>query len=152
MDKFDRVFEQFKVQGRDLVEKVRELIHEGNVRRIIVRDENGHTFMEIPLSVAAVGVVAVPVLAAVGAIATIVSKFDVAVERTAPPSSGTGDGAKTGAASTGSSRGGSKVTDSSVGAREEQMDMAGTVPEHSDNKGTKLEDLAGTGDHDSLGG
>ncbi len=140
MDKFDRVFEQFKVQGRDLVEKVRELIHEGNVRRIIVRDESGHTFMEIPLNVAAVGVVAVPVLAALGAIATIVSKFDIAVERTGPPPSGAG------------SANSSTVTDSSVGAKEEQMDMAGTVPEHSDNKGTKLEDLAGTGDHDSMGG
>jgi hypothetical protein len=82
MDKFDHVFEQFKVHGKDLAAKVRELIHEGNVRRIIIKDESGHTFMEIPLTVAAIGVVAAPVLAAVGAIAAVVSKCDVVVERT----------------------------------------------------------------------
>jgi len=78
-------YEQFKVAGNDLAAKVRELIHEGNVRRIIIKDERGHTFMEIPLSVAAVGMIVAPVLAAVGAIATIVAKFDVVVERTTPP-------------------------------------------------------------------
>lgn len=81
MDKFDHMFEQFKVHANDLVEKVTELIHEGNVRRIIIKDEKGHTFMEIPLTVAAVGVI----LAAVGAIATVVAKFDVVVERNTPP-------------------------------------------------------------------
>ncbi len=79
-------YEQFKVAGNDLAAKVRELIHEGNVRRIIIKDERGHTFMEIPLTIAAVGVILAPVLAAVGAIATIVSRFDVVVERNAPPS------------------------------------------------------------------
>jgi len=141
MDKFDQVFEQFKVHGKDLVDRIRELIHEGNVRRIIVKDERGHTFMEIPLTVATVGVIAVPVLAAVGAIATLVSKFDVAVER-AGHAHPAGSGPQTS----------SSVTDSTVGAREEQMNMAGTVPQRSDDKGTKLEDLAGTGPHDSMGG
>ncbi len=85
MDKFDHMFEQFKVHANDLVEKVTELIHEGNVRRIIIKDEKGHTFMEIPLTVAAVGVILAPILAAVGAIATVVAKFDVVVERNTPP-------------------------------------------------------------------
>jgi hypothetical protein len=85
MDTLDQVCEQFKVHGQDLANKVRELIHEGNVRRIIIKDERGHTFMEIPLTVAAVGVVLAPILAAVGAIATVVSHFDVHVERNAPP-------------------------------------------------------------------
>ena len=88
MDNFGQLFEQFKVAGNDLAGKIRELIHEGNVRRIIIRDEQGHTYMEIPLTVATIGVVLVPVLAAVGAIATLVAKFDVVVERatpTAPP-------------------------------------------------------------------
>jgi hypothetical protein len=80
-------YEQFKVAGNDLAAKVRELIHEGNVRRIIIKNEHGHTFMEIPLTVAAVGIILAPVLAAVGAIATIVSRFDVVVERTTPPAS-----------------------------------------------------------------
>ena len=74
MDKLDHVFEQFKVHGKDLAGKVGELIHEGNVRRIIIKDESGHTFMEIPLTVAAIGVVGAPVLAAVGAIAALVSR------------------------------------------------------------------------------
>jgi hypothetical protein len=81
MDKFEQAFEQFKVHSKDLAEKIRELIHEGNVRRIIIKDENGHTFMEIPLTVATVGLVAAPILAAVGAIAVFVSKWDVVVER-----------------------------------------------------------------------
>lgn len=91
MDKLDQIYEQFKVHSQDLVNKVKELIHEGNVRRIIIKDERGHTFMEIPLTVAALGVVVAPVLAAVGAIATVVSKFDVVVERTGPPPAASGD-------------------------------------------------------------
>jgi hypothetical protein len=85
MDNFDHIYEQFKVHSQDLANKVGELIHEGNVRRIIIKDERGHTFMEIPLTVAAIGIVLAPVLAAVGAIATAVSNFTVVVERTAPP-------------------------------------------------------------------
>jgi hypothetical protein len=85
MDKFDHMFEQFKVKGNELAGKVRELIHEGNVRRIIVKDEQGHTYMEIPLTVATIGVVAAPVLAAVGALAGMVANFHVVVERNAPP-------------------------------------------------------------------
>jgi len=81
MGQFEQVFEQFKVAGKDLAGKIRELIHEGNVRRIIIKDENGHTFMEIPLTVATIGVVAAPILAAVAAIAAIVSKCEVVVER-----------------------------------------------------------------------
>lgn len=81
MDTIDQIVEQFKVQGRDLANKVRELIHEGNVRRIIIRDEQGHTYMEIPLGVATIGAILAPVLAAVGAVAAYVAKFDVVVER-----------------------------------------------------------------------
>jgi repressor of nif and glnA expression len=81
MGQIEQVFEQFKVAGKDLADKIRELIHEGNVRRIIIKDEHGHTFLEIPLTVAAIGVVAAPVLAAVGAIATLVAKFEIVVER-----------------------------------------------------------------------
>ena len=60
-------FEEFKIEGGELVNKVKELIHEGNVRRIILKDENGKTFMEIPLTVGVVGAVFAPILAAVGA-------------------------------------------------------------------------------------
>lgn len=75
------VFEEFKVQSRDLVEKVKHLIHEGSVRRIIIKDEKGHTFLEIPLTIAAIGVVAAPVVSAVGAVAAMVAKFTLVVER-----------------------------------------------------------------------
>ena len=138
MDTFGRIFEQFKVQGNELAGKVRDLIHEGNVRRIIVRDEHGHTFLEIPLTLATIGVVAAPILAAVGAIAAVVSKFDIVVER-ATSAEGPGQTSST-------------TTDSSVGATEDKVDMRGIVPERVDKKGTKIEDLAGTGQHDSQGG
>ena len=87
MDNLGQMYEKIRVHANELVDKVKELIHEGNVRRIIIKDESGHTFMEIPLTVAAVGIVLAPVLAAVGAIATVVSKFDVVVERN-PPAGG----------------------------------------------------------------
>jgi hypothetical protein len=81
MENFRVCMEEFKVLGKELVDKVQELIHEGNIRRIIIRDDHGHTFMEIPLTVAAIGVVAAPVLAAVGAIAVHFAHFTVVVER-----------------------------------------------------------------------
>lgn len=79
------VYEEVKVQAQDLVDKVQDFIHEGNVRRIIVKDERGHTFLEIPLTIAAIGVVAAPVLAAIGGIAALVSHFTLVVERVEPP-------------------------------------------------------------------
>jgi len=141
MDKFDQVFEQIKVTGQDLADRIKELIHEGNVRRIIVKDERGHTFMEIPVTVAAVGVIAAPILAAAAAIATMVAKFTIVVERNAPAPAGSGPEQTT-----------STVTDPSVGATEDQVNMAAEVPEHPDDSGVKPEDIAGTGVHDSLGG
>jgi hypothetical protein len=81
---FQHVVEEVQVLGRDLVEKVRELIHEGNVQRIIVKDEHGHTFLEIPVTVAAVGVILAPLLAAVGAISALVAKFTIVVVRNEP--------------------------------------------------------------------
>jgi len=74
-------YEEFKILGKDLVDKVKSLLHEGNVRRIILKDEKGHTFLEIPLSVAAVGIIAAPLLAGLGAIAALVANFTMVVER-----------------------------------------------------------------------
>lgn len=76
--------EEIKVLGKELVDKVQEMIHAGNVRRIIIRDDQGHTFMEIPLTVAAIGAVAAPILAAVGAIAAHLARFTIVVERVQP--------------------------------------------------------------------
>jgi repressor of nif and glnA expression len=76
-----KFYEEFKVKGQDLVDKVKTMLHEANVRRIILKDDKGHTFLEIPLSIAAVGVLAAPLLAGIGAIAALVANFTVVVER-----------------------------------------------------------------------
>jgi hypothetical protein len=83
--------EEVQVLGRDLVDKVKSLIHEGNVQRIIVKDEHGNTFIEIPVTVAVIGTVLAPVLAAVGAISALVSKFKVVVVRAEPKPPGSGE-------------------------------------------------------------
>jgi hypothetical protein len=85
MESIKTVFEEIKVLGQDLADKVKSLIHEGNVRRIIIKDEAGHTFVEIPVTVAAVGAVLAPVVAAVGALAAMAAKFTIVVEKAAPP-------------------------------------------------------------------
>ena len=73
--------EEIKVQARDLVDKVRDLIHQGNVRRVIIKDDKGRTFIEIPVTFAALGVLAAPVLAGVGAMAALVAHFTLVVEK-----------------------------------------------------------------------
>lgn len=73
--------EEFRVSGEELLKKIREIIEEGNARRIIVRNEEGHTMMEIPLTVAVVGAVLAPILAAVGAMAALLTKCTIVVER-----------------------------------------------------------------------
>jgi hypothetical protein len=78
---FQDFVEEIQVLGRDLVEKVKSLIHEGNVRRIIIRDTQGNTFMEIPVTVAAVSAMLAPVLAGLGALSALVAKFTIVVVR-----------------------------------------------------------------------
>jgi hypothetical protein len=85
MESLNTFFEEVKVLGHELSDKVKALIHEGNVRRVIIKDEHGNTFMEIPVSVAAVGAVFAPVLAAVGALAAMAAKFTIVVEKTRKP-------------------------------------------------------------------
>jgi hypothetical protein len=80
--------EEVQVLGRDLVYTVKSLIHEANVQRIIIKDIHGNTFMEIPVSVAAVGAILAPILAAVGAISALVAKFTIIVERAQRQDSG----------------------------------------------------------------
>ena len=72
--------EEFSLSGAELLGKVKELIHEGNVRRIVIK-QDGRTVMELPLTVAAVGVAFAPVQAAVGAFAALVSNCSIVVER-----------------------------------------------------------------------
>jgi hypothetical protein len=74
-------FEEFRVSGNEVLNKVKEIIHEGNVRRIIFKDEHGKTFMEIPLTIGVVGAIAAPILAAVGGIAALASNMTIIVEK-----------------------------------------------------------------------
>jgi hypothetical protein len=76
-------FEEFRVTGGEILDKIKEIFHEGNVRRIILKDEKGKTFMEIPLTVGVVGAIFAPVLAAVGAVAALASNLTIVVERVA---------------------------------------------------------------------
>lgn len=73
--------EEYKVKGEQLVARVRELVHEGNVRHVMVKDEKGHTILEIPLTVGVVSAVLVPVWVALGAIAALSAHFHLEVER-----------------------------------------------------------------------
>ena len=77
--------ESFKVAADQLVDAVKKLVHEGNVRRIVIKHE-GRSVAEFPLSVGVVGAVVAPVLAAVGAIAAVLTECTVEVERTTPKS------------------------------------------------------------------
>lgn len=74
--------ETAKLKGQALVAKVKELIHEGNVRRIIVKNDEGHTVLEIPVTAGVVALVAAPVVTAVGAIAALAKEWSIEVERT----------------------------------------------------------------------
>ena len=71
--------EEFKVNGEELLKKVRELIAEGNTRRIIIKNDSGETLVEIPLMIGAIGAIVAPILAAVGAIAALVTRCTIVV-------------------------------------------------------------------------
>jgi len=73
--------ETFKVTGENLLKKVKELIKEGNVRKITIKDKNGKAIMMFPLTIGVVGTVIVPVLAAVGAIAALIGECSITIER-----------------------------------------------------------------------
>lgn len=73
--------EEFVINGDVLVKKVKELIAEGNVRRIIVRDKDDNTIVELPVTVGVVGAIIAPALAGIGAIAALVTECKIVVER-----------------------------------------------------------------------
>ena len=76
-----RKTETFTIDGEGLLAKVKELIKEGNVRRIIVKYKFGKVLVEFPLTIGVVGAVVAPVLAAIGAVAALVSECSITVER-----------------------------------------------------------------------
>lgn len=73
--------EEFKVSGEEVVAKIKQIIKAGNVRRIILKNDKDKTLLEIPLTFAVVGAVLAPMLAAVGAMAALLTKCTIVVER-----------------------------------------------------------------------
>ena len=73
--------EEYEVRGEDLLSRVKELVREGNIRRITIRSEQGNTLIEIPLAIGVVGAMLLPVWASVGALAALVTNCTIAVER-----------------------------------------------------------------------
>jgi hypothetical protein len=73
------IVNEFKVRGEELLKKIKEMIHEGNVRKIIIKDEKGNPYIELPLTFGVVGAFLAPVWAAIGALAAMASNFTVEV-------------------------------------------------------------------------
>ena len=74
--------EEFKVSGEDVLKTIKEIIKAGNVRRIIIKNEEGKSLVEFPLTIGVVGAALLPVWAAIGAAAALVSKCTIVVEKT----------------------------------------------------------------------
>jgi hypothetical protein len=74
--------EEFRVRGEDLIAKIKEIIKEGNIRRIIVKNEEGKVLIEVPLTLGVVGALFLPVWAALGAIAALAANLTIVVEKT----------------------------------------------------------------------
>ena len=73
--------EEFSVNGEELLAKVKELIRQGNIRRVVIKDKTGRILVEFPLTIGVVGIALAPVLAAVGAIAALVTEATIVVEK-----------------------------------------------------------------------
>ncbi|GAG72351.1 unnamed protein product [marine sediment metagenome] len=73
--------EEYKISGDKLIAKVKELVHEGNIRRITIKNKEGKDLIEIPLTIGVVGIVLAPALAAIGAIAALVTECTIIVEK-----------------------------------------------------------------------
>lgn len=73
--------ESFKINGESLLKKIKELIEEGNIRKISIHDKEGKEVMSFPLTIGVVGAVFAPVLAAVGALAALIGECTITVER-----------------------------------------------------------------------
>jgi len=76
--------EEFRVNGGELLAKIKQLVHEGNVRRVVIKNKEGGTIIEIPVTLGVVGALLAPTLAAVGAIAALLSEATVVVEKAEP--------------------------------------------------------------------
>ena len=77
--------EEFRVKGEELVEKIKQLLHEGNVSRLIIKDADGKVYLEIPVTFGVIGAILAPMLAAAGAVAAMVADLKIEVVRTEEP-------------------------------------------------------------------
>jgi hypothetical protein len=82
--------QEFTLNGDEVVAKVKELIHEGNIRRITIKNDDGRTMLEVPLTLGLIGAALLPVLAAIGAAAALATRCTIVVERDDAPSAGEG--------------------------------------------------------------
>jgi hypothetical protein len=85
--------EEVRVRGTELADRIKHLIHEGNVRRIIVKNSHGHTVLEVPVTVGVVAFIAAPVVTGVGALAALAAEWSIETERE-EPQDGTQGGAE----------------------------------------------------------
>jgi hypothetical protein len=76
--------EEFRVRGDAVIAKIKEILHEGNIRRITIQNEEGNTLIEIPLTIGVVGFLLLPVWAAIGAIAALAANLNIVVEKIEP--------------------------------------------------------------------
>ena len=74
--------DEFSITGDKVLEFLKKILHEGNIRRIVLRDESGKTLLEIPVTIGVVGVILLPAWAAIGAAAALVAKMTIVIERT----------------------------------------------------------------------
>lgn len=74
--------QEFSVTGEQVVDFLKKMLHEGNIRRIVLKDESGKPLLEIPVTIGVVGVILLPVWAAIGAAAALVAKMTIVIERT----------------------------------------------------------------------
>ena len=84
MSKEEIKMEELKVTGEMLVATIRALLHEGNIRRFIIKNEEGRTLIEVPLTIGVVGALLLPVWAAIGALAALATKCTIVVEKVVP--------------------------------------------------------------------
>jgi hypothetical protein len=79
--------QEFSLDGDQLLAKVRELVEEGNVRRLTIKSDEGRTLLEVPLTIGVIGAALLPVFAAIGALAALATRCTILVERDVEPSS-----------------------------------------------------------------
>ena len=79
--------EEFQFSGDTLLAKIKELIREGNIRRVVIKNDDGRVLIDIPLTIGVVGTLLAPQLAAIGAIAALVLNGSIVIEKETPPAS-----------------------------------------------------------------